>query len=301
MTAGTRNGFMRAMGVSDQAVRNTAGAIGAHVRGASVRAVRRGKRTVLLTEEWPRFGNFMYFWLHAFVRQREGGDYRVLANDSTSSWLSQMPKVRQRLCVSRDEVRIWDQREWPSPPEYFQRFGSDFDAITLDGFIREMVLGSPLMLPSKLPRLGDQAVINVRRGDYYSDLTHRENFGFDIEPYLREALGRAFSVRSITGVVIVSDDIPWCQANVDHIARDYSGTVRYAEGGATPEDDFRTISCARTLICANSTFSYWGGYVSTVMHGSDAHVLAPDFHARKVNEGAAYQLHDRWDIVPVME
>jgi len=269
------------------------------LRTAAAKVVRRGSRTILLTEEWPKFGNFMYFWLHAYACQQAGRNYRILTNRSTEAWLNGLPEVRKHLTVTRQEIRLWDRREWPPAPEYFQRFGSSFDSTTLDSFIREMVLGSPLMAPALLPDLGDEMVVNIRRGDYYSNPGHRENFGFDIEPYLRESLRRASGREAISGLKVVSDDIVWCQQNVDHVLHEYSEAVSYARRDSTPQDDFRSICCARTLICANSTFSYWGGYVSTVLHGGASHVIAPDFHSRNINEGAAYQLDDRWDVVAV--
>lgn len=266
-------------------------------RRRAVHALRRGHRTVLLTQEWPKFGNFLYFWLHAYIRQEQGVDYRVLTNESTGTWLAQLPEVGRRLTVTGAQLRPWDQREWPPPPEYFQRFGTDYDRDSLDRFIREMILGSPLLAKPTMARTDGRVVVNIRRGDYYSEPAHRTNFGLDLESYLCEALHRATSARAVGGAVIVSDDIEWCRKNIDLLVRGYFEQVEYVDG--SPEDDFRTISRARTLVCANSTFSYWGGYISSTLHGSGSHVIAPDFHARHVNGGKAYQLDDRWDTVHI--
>lgn len=256
--------------------------------------LRRGRRTVLLTEEWPRFGNFLYFWLHAYVNQRSGSDYRVMRNTTTEDWLRELPEVRSQLTIPRGALRAWDQREWPQPPEYYQRFGSDYSRSLLHDFVRGMLLGSPLLAGVDDGVQDAGVVVNVRRGDYTLP-GHWRNFGFDLEPYLTEALRRAAERRAIPGILVVSDDPPWCRENIDHRLRQFAPT-RYADH-SIPREDFRAICGARTLVCANSTFSYWGGYVSNVLR--DSHVIAPDFHARLVNGGVAYQLDPTWDVVPV--
>lgn len=272
----------------------TAGTIAAHARKVVASAVRRGNRTVLLTEEWPRFGNFLYFWLHAYVVQQAGIEYRVMRNRSTEAWLRELPEIRSLLTVDTGGLRPWDRREWPPPPEYFQRFGADFSRGVLHDFIRDMLRGSPLLTGVVEKSRRDEIVVNVRRGDY-AHPGHRENFGFDLERYLVEALRRAVGRQPTAGLLVVSDDTPWCRNNLDSLLLDVA-PVRYADD-SSPREDFRAICAARTLVCANSTFSYWGGYVSNVLHGS--HVIAPDFHARHVNDGFAHQLDPSWDIVPV--
>lgn len=262
------------------------------VRACAATTVRRGSRTVLLTEEWPRFGNFLYFWLHAYVAQRSGSDYRVMRNRSTEGWLRELPEIQGQLTIPREGLRAWDRREWPQPPEYYQRFGSDFSRPLLHDFVREKLLGSPLLRGVQ----DEGVVVNVRRGDYALP-GHWSNFGFELEPYLKEAVRRALKRRPFAGLLVVSDDTAWCRRNLDGLLSGHA-PVRYADD-STPQEDFRAICGARTLVCANSTFSYWGGYVSNVLHGEQSHVIAPDFHARLVNDGVAYQLDPAWDVVHV--
>lgn len=258
-------------------------------------AVRRGKTTVLLTGEWARLGNVLFYWLHAHIRQRAGTRYVVRTSEAARPWLDHLPDLARQLTVEPAGVRFYDRREWPPPPDLFQRFGSDFDTGDLDAFVRTFLLGSPLL--ARPGRPDDVVVVNVRRGDYYSDDKHRRNFGMEIEGYLRQALTRAFARRPHGGVHVVSDDIAWCRDNLGTLLAAFSPAVTYAPPASTGFDDFAALCSARTLICSNSTFSYWGGYVSTVRFGGDAHVIVPAFHARHVNEGVAYQLLSAWDVV----
>lgn len=265
------------------------------------RGIRRGRRLVLLTPDpGPRFGNFLYYWLHADMRRRRGETYLVLTRDHIGPWLDALPVVREELTIRSGAMRPWDRREWP-PTSQFQRFGEDFGAADLDLFIREMVLGSPLMRGGRLTVDADGAnepvVVNVRRGDYYAIPEFRQAYGFDVVTYVGEALRRIADREPISRVLVVSDDIAWCRANLDVILRPKVPEVRFVSPTATPLDHFRAVARARRVVGANSTFSYWAGYVATVLHGARAHVVMPGFHSRAVAGGRAFQLDDRWDVV----
>ncbi|RPF26390.1 alpha-1,2-fucosyltransferase [Georgenia muralis] len=264
------------------------------------RTVRRGRRLVLLTPDpGPRFGNFLYYWLHADMRRRRGETYLVLTRDHIQPWLEVLPAVRDELTTQREAVRPWDRREWP-PTSQFQRFGEDFGPSDLKVFIEDMILGSPLMPDAREVDDGgtdDPVVLNVRRGDYYAIPEFRRSYGFNLETYMDEALRRINAREPVRTILVVSDDVAWCRENLGDRLRAMVPEVRFISPAATPLDHFRAVASARRLIGANSTFSYWAGYVATVLHGARAHVVMPGFHSRAVNGGRAFQLDVRWDVV----
>lgn len=268
----------------------------APARNLAARLVRRGSTTVLLTGDWARLGNLLYYWLHADLRRREGSSYVVSANLDARRWLPQLPEIARRLSIDADRLGFFDRREWPPPPYYFQRFGVDFDADDLDRFVREYLLASPLL--AACPPVTDAVVVNVRRGDFYSDV-HQPNFGMDIASYLNQALTKAFDVGTSRAILVISDDISWSRGNLTEVLTRFTSNVRFSSAQPTPLRDFRQLAGARTLVLSNSTFAYWAGYVATVRFGEDAHVVAPAFHARHVDNGLAYQLHPTWDVIPV--
>ena len=134
-------------------------------------------------------------------------------------------------------------------------------------------------------------MINVRRGDYYSNPGLRERYGFDQIGYLAAALPAAGDADR---ALVVSDDIEWCRAHLDGLLAQRIARVDYAPPGAV--SNFRAVATGRRLIGTNSTFSYWGGYIADVLH-ADAVVVMPRFHARIDEETDAYQLDPRWIII----
>lgn len=227
------------------------GALRATVAGL----IRRGNRTVMLTPSpGPRFGNYLYYWLHAHIRQECGDDLRVQAQNVVAPWLAQLPALAG-LSVPTGGVRPWDRRVWPAT-NHHQAFGSDFSATQLDRFIRHRLLDSPLLARADQPSAGT-VVVNVRRGDYYSVPKFAQLFAFDIAAYLAIAVERVRARGPIERIHVVSDDPRWCREALDTQLRAVAAHVDY-RGCQSPEEDFATIAGATRLIGTNSTFSYWG-------------------------------------------
>lgn len=243
------------------------------------------------TPEGLGFGNYLYLWLRAYIERERGDDYRVVRVPGMEPWLQVLPGIRG-LTIERDDVRLWDRRD----PSWNQRFGVEFTREELNAFIRRYLLGSPLARPDIVdPR---SLVVNIRRGDYYTDPVLRGRYSFDIEAYLREALARAVHVGgALDRVHVVSDDVGWCAERLGDLLRRYAGTVDYRPPTSTPQGDFRMVATSPRIIGTNSTFSYWGGYVSNVIHGPQSTVVMPAFHARHMDGGRAYQLDPAWEIV----
>lgn len=122
----------------------------------------------------------------------------------------------------------------------------------------------------------EDLVINIRRGDYYDD-KHRNIYGFNQIEYVKNAL-RYINLEEISSIHIVSDDIEWCKNHLSFI--NHKNIIYPTE--STPIDDFLTICRAKKLIITNSTFSYWGAYISEYLH--KATVIAPNFHDYHVSE-----------------
>ena len=246
--------------------------------------MRRGDRTVIMTPPAGlRFGNWLYLWLDAHERSSRGETTRVLHVAAMDPWLEAFPSLRP-LTVSREQLRFHDRREW-NERSWHQRFGVDFSREALRAFIKD-VLG-PFIQPDQT----DAVVLNIRRGDYYSNPGLHARYGFDQLGYLRAALRAAGrSERAL----VVSDDIQWCRENLDGVIRQWHDRVDYAEPGAVA--NFLAVSAARTLIGTNSTFSYWGGYIADALH-DDALIVMPRFHARIEENTDAYQLDPDWTII----
>lgn len=261
--------------------------------GVPVRAaVRRGPRTVIWTpESGVGFANCLYLWLHAHSRAQRGEEWRVLTPEAMRPWLALLPTISDQLSLDPIDVRRRDRREWA----FFSRFGTDFDERELDAFVRSHLLPSPLLDRAVVD---DAVVVNIRRGNYYSAAHFRGTYSFDIRGYLEIALARAEAERgAFERLRVVSDGIEWCRLKLDDLLHRYTDQVDYVGGDRTPQEHFRLVATASRVIGTNSTFSYWGGYVSNVLYGAASHVVMPRFHARLNADPSAYQLNPQWSIV----
>ena len=241
--------------------------------------LRRGDRTVIATPGGMRFGNWMYLWLHAHQRTHAGHPTLVLEVPGMAPWIEQFPALAA-LTIRRHEMRFHDRRVQRGGV-VLQRFGVDFARDALRAFVEETVI-------PRIPEVeAGTVVINVRRGDYYTD-GFRPTRGMDIEGFVRAAL---VEVEPCARILVVSDDPEWCREHLDAILRAPQRDVSYAERDQV--GNFLAIASARTLVGTNSTFSYWGGYVSDAMY-EDARIVMPRFHARLATGWDAYQLDPRW-------
>lgn len=248
--------------------------------------LRKGDREIIVTPEIGlRFGNWLYLWLQAHARTAQGTPSRVLWAPGMDVWLDAFPALAA-LTIHRREMRFHDRRIWDHDFR-FQRFGIDYSAAQLSSFALECLVG---IVPAPA---ADQIVVNVRRGDYYTgDAAQR--FGFDQVGYLRAALALAGADRH-DGVLVVSDDPEWCQAELSQLLGATAGTVAFAP--ADPLRNFCEVAGARRIIGSNSTFSYWAAHVATARDPEATVVIMPRFHARLESGTDAYQLDPRWNIV----
>lgn len=233
-------------------------------------------------------GNMFSFWLWGHYGQATGRDWWVLQTDAMRPWLEVFPRI-EPLLLARDELRFSDARECDWSQD-FDKFPEQF----LPDFVRERLLRSDLPVSRELSE--DVVTVNVRRGDYYSDPQLRLLYGFDVRGYVRAAMHGARQQQAITRVDVVSDDPGWCAAELGFLAE--FGEVTYQRGGDGAVENLAQLASARRLVLTNSTFSYWGAYLSNGVYGDNhALVWAPAFHRRGINGDKAFQLDPRWSVV----
>ena len=268
------------------------------VRAQLIEGIRRFGRPVVMTPPETRLGNILYFWLHAWALRDRGGSGWVLALPGVDEALGWFPAARG-MVIPGDGLRRTDRRI-KVPPLFFQRFGEDFNRAELDGFIRAVALPSA-DLRRHMNAHADLAdpgtvTIHVRRGDYFSDDRYRPRFAMDIDNYLPEAVQRVLAQGSVERFVIVSDDPQWCGENLAWLA-DGGAKLDVAEGNTGVLEDFARLCASRRLILSNSSFGYWGAFVSGVLSDQGTAVVAPTFAVRDINEARAWQLDPRWQMV----
>lgn len=266
----------------------------ARARAAGARVTGR-RRTVLQAYDGLRLGNVLYFALHAHTRRGAGEDYRVRDPGLDASWLTALPALAEVL-LPPEQVRWTDARE-QIPPSFLQGFGSDFTASELAAFVAALADDPALVGIGDLP--ADTVVVNVRRGDYYTVPEFRQLFGFDVPRYVGEAVAQAEVEHPVARIVVVSDDIAWCRGHLG-ILGSTGAEVCFEPDEPDPVRDLRRLAGARRLVLTNSTFSYWGGYLSNARHGNHGQVWVPDLHSRGVCGGRPWQHDPRWRAVAVL-
>jgi len=225
-------------------------------------------------------GNYLFLWATAWARtRREQVQWLVRYKPKMEPWLAEFPALRA-LTVREEDIGFLQYRTI----EWGQDVGKDFFLAELKEFVHEV-----LLVGSRFTERWDQVfqeatVVNVRRADYYSNPRHRARYGFDVEGYVDAALSRVDDSAS-SPVIFVSDDPTWC---MEKLAPRLVDVETFAM--PSPHDmfqDLAQLSNARNLILANSTFSYWGGYIASARPAGQRprRVIAPLFFARELYAG----------------
>ncbi|WP_170219220.1 alpha-1,2-fucosyltransferase [Nocardioides litoris] len=239
-------------------------------------------------------GNVLYLLLRAHTAQSEGRDHLVLDQFGPGPWRDAFPRLNE-LLLPPGQLAFTDRREHLGVT-FFQAFGEDFTRPELQRFIADRLsdvdLDEVAQHASPRPR-NHEVVINIRRGDYYSNPQFRRTFGFDIVDYVGNAWTELCEGGSPPSIAIVSDDPDWCRQHL-RLPGVCQADTRYVGPADGILVSWATVARARELIITNSTFSYWAAYVAGHRHGAANRVWAPDFHARHVRQGAPWQHDPRW-------
>lgn len=131
-----------------------------------------------------------------------------------------------------------------------------------------------------LERLNFQqsAFLHVRRGDYVNNRYHKKN---DIDNYYKMAEAALIEKTGITKIYVLSDDLEWVISQ-DFFCRDLYNVFK----GNEIESLALMSLCTGGAICANSTFSWWGGFLGAYAHRNP--VIVPK----------AWASHDATNLIP---
>ncbi len=249
------------------------------------------------------WGNQALVWFWAWRGLSRGEERLALRTPAMAPWLSVFPEA-MKLTVDRSDVRFLDRRLLGGaerPDLDVGPYARDFTTAELEGFMDEVLLASTrfgdLVESRSLP--ADTLVLNVRRGDYFTP-DHIATFGFDTSAWLQRVLPCATPARDVRRVHVVSDDLAWCRERVPALCGPHLN-VTFADPSEGPVEHLATLAAAQRLVLANSTFSYWGGYLATRRGTTPDDVWAPDFFMRGHNDDRAWLLDPRWRAVPITD
>ncbi|MFD6282395.1 alpha-1,2-fucosyltransferase [Micrococcus luteus] len=260
---------------------------------AVLSTVRRSNPPVIWGAEPMNGGNFLYLWATAWARRRQTGrPWLVRRKPKMAPWVAEFPALAE-LTVDEAAVRFRQQRT----VEWGQQTFHDWCFRDLLDFADERLLTSDAFRARLRCVDRDAVVINVRRGDYYSDPVHRAAYGFDIAGYVRAAVA-SIPPEDLTRFVLVSDDVDWCRAHLGFLAD--MAPVETLPGEHDMFNDFAQIVGGRHIVLANSTFSYWGGYTALALPRAERprSILAPLHFNRRYTCGESPLVHPQWTVIP---
>lgn len=134
--------------------------------------------------------------------------------------------------------------------------------------------------------------VHVRRGDYISNEFYRNKIGPLDESFYQKAYKKIISKVHNASFFIFSEDIEWCKKNLSYIKNaKFISPLKSKKGTAT---DMFLISLCRHHIISNSTFSWWGAYLS--LH-EDKVVIAPAKWAKDKDFIPPYIHPSDWIII----
>lgn len=268
------------------------------LKAKALSVVRRGDRLILFPPAAIGFGNLLYIWLQASAAQASGRRVFVRDSGESNSWRHWFPSIFDQLLLSPEEIRFRDRR---TVGQYFQGFNIDFSHEELNEFLdtRLMREGEPFRGLVESSADAETVTINVRRGDYYSVDKFRKLYSFDIATYVRVALLEIRKRGHIETIRIVSDDVDWCRKNLAFIHE--QADVIYTSSSLGVAEQLALLAGSRRLILTNSTFSYWGGYLSSHYYansrGSSADIVVPWFHSRLFADSGTYHADPTWTMI----
>ena len=127
--------------------------------------------------------------------------------------------------------------------------------------------------------------LHIRRGDFLINSVHHHNLSMK---YYEEALNQFDSDRQ---VIIFSDDTDWCKAQPL-----FEGDRFLVCEGGGPYTDLYMMSKCDDFIIANSTFSWWGAWLS---RNKEKVVIYPDrwFGPNNIDKSTADLFPPEWRMI----
>lgn len=152
------------------------------------------------------------------------------------------------------EGNVYLEGYWQS-----EKYFSDITPIIRNEFEIRCSPDSRNRLIAETIRACESVSIHVRRGDYVTDPETSRVHGICGPEYYAESMRYVGERVDTPHFFIFSDDPTWAR---DNIRTDFQSTVVDHNGTEDAYEDLRLMSLCRYHIIANSSFSWWGAWLS---------------------------------------
>ena len=256
---------------------------------------------------------------HYPLRQYELSHFKLDQNFASASELQpyhshilryRIPRVVEKLALPYYRRRIFsEQIKYRFDPNflrvptnvylsgYFQN--QDYFAPISDLIRADFQLAVPASMASQAIAVaieaGNSISLHLRRGDYASDPATRAHHGLLPLSYYQAAVQNVVERVSQPEFFVFSDDPDWAQTNL-HLK--YPVTFVTANGAERAYEDLWLLSRCKHHIIANSSFSWWGAWLSTTLSKI---VYAPDRWILSDAGSASGVVPPNWNRLAVRE
>jgi len=141
----------------------------------------------------------------------------------------------------------------------------------------------------------EHLAVHARYGDYVSKPKNVSRYGVLSAEYYLDAVSHLAKKCEFHSIVIVSDEpkVAWESIGV-HLKRHSKLDVDMGVG--TLVDDFCTLASSRGVVMSNSTFSWWGAWLASILR--DAAVALPVPWYLDLSGGTPGLVNPRWFQIP---
>jgi len=197
-------------------------------------------------------------FLHAYLHRKKTNDRKYLANlflkmsakgkyyfaDSAMAGYFPHSTTKKKI---KHVHGIW------CSDKYFYKYS--------DIIKKELKVISPLSEQNK-DLIGEMqncssVAVHFRRGDYVNIKDVALSYNICDEAYYKKSMHYIAERTENPIFYIFSDDIPWIQNNIK-----FEHTVKFIDNNNPGHEDLRLMYNCKHFITANSTFSWWGSYLS---------------------------------------
>ncbi|MCG2735991.1 MAG: alpha-1,2-fucosyltransferase [Candidatus Methanoperedenaceae archaeon] len=150
-----------------------------------------------------------------------------------------------------------------------EKYFKDIENIIRDEYkIKHRMVGLNEQMAKEI-KTCDSVSIHIRRGDYVSNLVTNEKHGVCPVEYYQKAVKKIESRLEKPQFYIFSDDPKWA---IENLNLEYPTKFITHNSADKNYEDLRLMSLCKHNIIANSSFSWWGGWLNT---NSEKIVIVP--------------------------
>lgn len=250
---------------------------------------------VYITPKGARWGNLLYFFLRASIYKERGKIIYILYTKHMDELLYLFPLLNQ-FVIYEKEVKFYHYKD--NSNNYYQVFNQDFTKKDLFFFIEKYLANSFVFSSfyTNIPSQDNTITLNIRRGDFYEKDNYKI-YGYDQINFIKHIFNNYLMNKSFQKINIISDDMQWCKENFKFLEK-YSDEIVFPIFNTNKViESFCWLTKSESLILSNSTFSFWGAYISNYLQNSENMIYCPIFGSRRIENTDLYQYNPNWSMI----